>query len=73
MPEFLRFLRKTVTENRPFTGGGSLFESKRGEETGPTGDWNQNSATKVSKSSCPLSIPKKVIPDGPIRLVHFIY
>ena len=76
MPEFLRFLRKTITENRPFTGGGSLFESKRGEEIGLTGDWDQNSAssrTKDSKSSCPLSIPKKVIPDGPIRFVHFIF
>ena len=71
MPEFLRFLRKTITENRPFTGGGSLFESKRGEEIGPTGDWDQNSASSSTKSSCPLSIPKKVIPDGPIRLVHF--
>ena len=71
MPEFLRFLRKTITENRPFTGGGSLFESKRGEENGPTGDWDQNSASSSTKSSCPLSIPKKVIPDGPIRLVHF--
>ena len=73
MPEFLRFLRKTITENRPFTGGGSLFESKRGEEIGPTGDWDQNSASSSTKSSCPLSIPKKVIPDGPIRLVHSIF
>ena len=72
MPEFLRFLRKTITENRPFTGGGSLFESKRGEEIGPIGDWDQNSASSSKKSSCPLSIPKKVIPDGPIRLVHYI-
>merc|ERR1712210_117644 len=67
MPEFLRFLRKTITENRPFTGGGSLSGSKRGEEIGPIGDWDQNSASSSKKSSCPLSIPKKVIPDGPIR------
>ena len=51
MPEFLRFLRKTITENRPFTGGGSLFESKRGEEIGPTGDWDQNSASSSTKIS----------------------
>ena len=73
MPEFLRFLRKTITENRPFTGGGSLFESKRGEEIGPIGDWDQNSASSSKKSSCPLSIPKKVIPDGPIRLVNSVF